>query len=86
MRNPSHQLNTERGAKDMPNRSSEVFGRKFWRDVFADQMSYSAKCMVIPGEMALSAPVDLAGKMRSMLRNMARPDAPGGSELSDCCF
>ena len=53
MRNPSHQLNAQLGAKDMPDRKPGALGGAFLRDMFVDHMSYSAKCMAIPEEMAL---------------------------------
>jgi hypothetical protein len=41
----------------MPDRAPGGFGGAFRRGMFAGQMRYSAKCMAIPEEMALSAPV-----------------------------
>lgn len=58
----------------MPDRKPGALGGgAFLRDMFVDHMSYSAKCMAIPEEMALSVPFDVTREMRSMLRNIIRP-------------
>jgi hypothetical protein len=57
----------------MPERTRAVFGGASLRDMFVNQMSYSAKCMAIPEEIALSASFDVARKIRSMLRNIFQP-------------
>jgi hypothetical protein len=46
----------------MPDRSLSAVGEAFLRDVFTEGMSYSAKSMAIPAEMAISARFDIVLK------------------------
>jgi hypothetical protein len=69
MRNPSHQLNDEAGANDVPSRPPARDRNFFASTTRRFNRLYQAKCLGIAGEIASSPSQNCWNEMRSVLRN-----------------